>query len=138
MANVTPTTPVRGFPSSSLKTPANFTKRGTGNAGTNSAGVCTVRLGACGSALVGCCACTPGTPKPNASRKVIPRYFTVRFMGVFLSSEAEEIRVLFRGRPQHTSTQGGTNQGSWPRDPGKYANTTLDFTQSQLKIVLLD
>src|SRR5260370_41696709 len=84
MANVTPTFPVRAFPCSSFNVPANFTNRGTGNAGTTSVGVCAVLLGACGSATSGCCACTPGRlkPKKKKNRKPIPAHFTVRFKGV--------------------------------------------------------
>src|SRR5713101_1072594 len=134
MANVTPTIPVRAFPSSSFIVPANFTNRGTGNAGTNSAGACTTRLGACGSAATGCCACTPGTPKHNANRKVIPTYLAVRFMGLLLSSGTERIRIIFRGRPQRASAEGGTNQGKLGDDPENCANATLAFVQSQLKM----
>src|SRR6266436_8613148 len=89
MAKVTPTTPVRGLPNSSFNVPANFTKRGTGNAGTTSCGVCTVRLGACGSVLTGCCACIPATPKPRENNKPTPTHLIVRLMGSPLSSAAE-------------------------------------------------
>src|SRR6266851_2311707 len=135
MANVTPTTPVRAFPSSSLKVPANFTKRGTGNGGTTSRGAWTVPLGACGSAATGCCACTAGITKPNVNRKAIPTYLAIRFMGLPLSSGAEEIRILFRGRPQRTSTEGGTNQGKLGDDPENCANTTLAFVKCQRKML---
>jgi hypothetical protein len=65
-----------------LKVPANFTNRGTGNVGTNSGGVCTARLGACGSALTGCCACASGTRQPKKNKKPIVAHLMVRFMGI--------------------------------------------------------
>src|SRR6266403_4343287 len=80
MAKVTPTTPVRALPNSSFNVPADFTRRGTGKAGTNSAGVCTVRLGACGSAATGCCACTPATHQPRENNKPTPTHLMVQFM----------------------------------------------------------
>src|SRR6266446_7464216 len=134
MANVTPTTPVRGFPSSSFIVPANFTNRGTGNAGTNSPGVCTTRLGACGSAATGCCARISGTPKHNASSKAIPRYLAVRFMGSPLSSATEEIPDFLSGQAAACFCRMGNNQGKLGDDPENFANTTLAFIQCQLKM----
>src|SRR6266478_10170655 len=93
MANVTPTTPVRGFPSSSFNVPANFTNRGTGDGGTTSRGACTIPLGACGSAATGCYACIPATPRPIENHKPTPTHLMVRFMGAPLSSETEEIQI---------------------------------------------
>jgi hypothetical protein len=55
-------------------------------------------------------------------------------MGSPLSSEAEEIRILFRGRPQRTSTEGGTSQGKLGDDPENWANITLASVQSQFKM----
>src|SRR5882762_11669854 len=139
MANVTPTTPVRAFASSSLNTPANFTNRGTGSAGTNSPGVCTVRLGACGSALTGCCACIPATPQPRENNKPTPAHLIVRFMGSPLSSAAEGRNSDFlAGQAVACFYLKGTIHGKPGDDPENYANTTLDFMQSQLKQVLFD
>src|SRR5713226_3622937 len=99
MAKVTPTIPVRGWPRSSLKVPANFTKRGTGNVGTSSDGACAVRLGACGSAAIGrCCACTPATPRKNTKHN--RDHLAVRFMGPLLSSHAEGIKILSGSEPR--------------------------------------
>src|SRR6266436_840129 len=103
MANVTPTTPVRGFPSSSFIVPANFTNRGTGNGGTTSRGACTVLLGACGSAATGCCACIPATPKPRKNTKPVPTDLMVQFMESPLSAEAEEVQIFYRVTEQRTS-----------------------------------
>src|SRR5882672_5607283 len=136
MAKVTPTTPVRALPNSSFNVPANFTRRGTGKAGTNSAGVCTVRLGACGSALTACCACIPTAPQPRENNKPTPTHLMVQFMGSPLSSAAEEIQIFSRVKPRCASNEGGRSREVGD-DPEKYANTTLDSIQSQLKVVLL-
>jgi hypothetical protein len=134
MANVTPTIPVLAFPSSSFIVPANFTNRGTGNAGTNSAGVCTVRLGACGSAATGCCARTPGTPKHNASSNINPRHLAVRFMASPFSSATEEIPDFLSGQAAACFCRMGNNQGKLGDDPENCANTTPAFVQSQIKM----
>src|SRR5260370_30662746 len=119
MANVTPTIPVRGFPSSSFNIPANFTNRGTGNVGTNSAGVCTVRPGACGSALTTCCACIPCTPKPRQKNKPIPAHLMVRFMGAPPSPAAEGRNSDFlSGQPVACFQRIGTIKGSWAMTRG--------------------
>src|SRR6266481_10011756 len=130
MANVTPTIPVRAFPSSSFNVPANFTNRGTGNVGTNSAGVCTVRLGACGSAATGCCACIPATPPPRESNKPTPTHLMVLFMGSPLSSAGEETRFSLGSGSSVLPTKMGTFKGKPGDDPGNYGTTTLDFKQS--------
>jgi hypothetical protein len=51
------------------------------------------------------------------NNKTTPNHLTVRFMGSPLSSEAEEIRILFRDGPQRTSTEWETNQGKLGDDP---------------------
>src|SRR2546422_4930092 len=123
MANVTPTTPVRGLPSSSLEAPANLTKRGTGNGGTTSRADCSRPLGVCGSALTGCWARIPVTPKPRENNKPTPAHLTVRFMGSPLSSAAEEIQIFSLVKPRRASTEGDDPRklGSGPGDcPGLY------------------
>src|SRR6267143_7040919 len=110
MANVTPTTPVRDFLSSSFNVPANFTRRGTGKAGTNSRGVCTVRLGACGSALTGCCACIPAAPQPRENNKPTPTHLMVQFMGSPLSSATEETQIFSRVKPRRASNEWGRSK----------------------------
>src|SRR5260370_42227235 len=120
MAKVTPTPPVRAFRFSSFNIPANFTNRGTGSVGTNSGGVCTVRLGACRAAATGCCACIPSTPKPNTNSKVIQRYLAVRFIASPLSG-AEEIGDFLSGRPQRTFAEG--DEPGKPGDDPKMRRT---------------
>src|SRR6266849_9049347 len=117
MAKVTPTTPVRGFPCSSFNVSANFTNRGTGNVGTNSGGT-TVRLGACGSAATGCCACIPAAPKPRENNKPTPTHLMVRFMGSPLSSAAEEVQIFSRVTEQRTSAKNGDGPREAGNDPG--------------------
>src|SRR5580693_4410900 len=136
MASVTPTTPFRGFPCSSFDTPANFTKRGTGNAGTISCGTRTARSGVCGSAAADrCCAWTRATPKPKTNTKPTPVHLMIRFMGSLLLSAAEDVQIFLWSRCG-VPLPNEDDRGKLSDDPENYANPILDFVRSQLNAAL--
>src|SRR5215472_15618889 len=97
-------TPLRGLLCSSLNTPPNFTKRGTGKAGTTSRPLCAVLLGDCGSAFADCCARAKDRPTLINKSQVIATHLTYPFMGIILLIGNKKIQISFQGRPQRIST----------------------------------